>query len=136
MQIDHAEREYFKNAASWESNRVASALASKRRAYFFAALLLILCIMQAFALVGLMPLKRVQLEAIVLDRSQCTIEPLQSLKEVQVSLDEVFTKKFITDFMLARENYSFDTAEILYYTAAAFMSPQLQTQWGNEKVWK
>ncbi|MDR2054255.1 MAG: type IV secretion system protein [Desulfovibrio sp.] len=124
-------REYFQNATSWESNRVALALASKRRAYVFAALLLAVCIIQSLALVGLTPLKTVQLEAIVLDRSEGTIQPLQSLKEVQVSLDDVFTKKFITDFMLARENYTYDTAELLYYTAAAFMSPALQTQWGN-----
>ncbi|CAM4468549.1 MAG: Type IV secretion system protein virB8 [Legionellaceae bacterium] len=51
------------------------------------------------------------------------------LKEVQVSIDEVFTKKFINDYMLARENYTFDTAELNYYTAAAFMAPSLQRQW-------
>lgn len=125
------QREYFEHAATWESNRVASALASKRRAYFFALLLLIVVIIQGFALVALTPLKTVQLEAIVMDKSQGTIQPLQRLDEVQVTLDDVFTKKFLTDFMLARENYTFDTAEVNYYTAAAFMSQPLQTQWGS-----
>lgn len=126
-----SQREYFEHAATFESNRVAEALSSKRRAYVFATLLLFLCIVQGIALLFLMPLKSVQLEAIVLDKSQGTIQPLQSLDVVQTELDEVFTKKFITDFMLARENYTFDTAEINYYTAAAFMSPALQTQWGS-----
>lgn len=125
------QREYFEHAATWESNRVANALASTRRAYFFALLLLIVVIIQSLALIFLTPLKTVQLEAIVMDKSQGLIQPLQRLEEVQASLDDVFTKKFITDFMLSRENYTYDTAEMLYYNAAAFMSPPLQTQWGS-----
>jgi type IV secretion system protein VirB8 len=123
------DRSYFQHAASWESNRIAVTLASRRRAYAFLVFSLALNGLLTIALVLLLPLKQIQLEAIVLDRSQGTIEPLTSLQVVQANVDEVFTKKFITDFMLARENYSFDTAELLYYTAAAFMSPQLQAQW-------
>jgi len=125
------EKTYFEHAASWESNRVAEAIASKKRAYAFAAVLLFVCMIEGVALIGLTPLKTVQLEAIVLDKSQGTIEPLQSLDVVQANLDDVFAKKFLTDFMLSRENYTFDTAEINYYTAAAFMSPALQSQWGG-----
>jgi type IV secretion system protein VirB8 len=126
-----SELEYYKQAASWESNRVSTALASRRRSYILCIFLLIVAGVQSIALVGLTPLKTVQLEVLVLDKSQGTIQPLQSLAEVQVDIDDVFTKKFITDFMLARENFTFDTAELLYYTAAAFMAPALQTQWGN-----
>jgi len=126
-----SERLYFAEARSWESNRVANALASKRRAYAFLVFTIVVCCLQASALVLLMPLKHIQLEAIVMDKSQGTVEPLQRLEIVQANLDEVFTKKFISDFMLARESYSFDTAELLYFTAAAFMSPALQTQWSS-----
>ncbi|ENG0237319.1 virB8 family protein [Burkholderia multivorans] len=70
-------------------------------------------------------------EVLVMDKTTGHVEPLVSLKEVQESVDEAVTRHYITEFMRCRENYTFDTAEDNYYCAAAFMSPQLQSQWAE-----
>ena len=121
----------FTAGRSWETDRVARAMTSARRAWTVAAFAGLLALLSILAVVFLTPLKTVENNLLVMDRSQGTIEPLQKLDVVIANVDEIFTRKFISDFMLARENYTYDTAEINYYTAAAFMSPQLQVQWGN-----
>lgn len=121
----------FERGRSWESDRVARAMLSARRAWMVAAFAGLLALISILAVCFLTPLKTVENNLLVMDRSQGTIEPLQKPDVVIAQIDEIFTRKFISDFMLARENYTYDTAEINYYTAAAFMSPQLQVQWGN-----
>ena len=121
----------FAEARSWETDRVARALSSARRAWTVAAFAGLLALVAILAVFFLTPLKTVENNLLVMDKSQGTIEPLQKLDVTITKVDEIFTKKFISDFMIARENYTYDTAEINYYTAAAFMSPQLQVQWGN-----
>lgn len=125
------ERSIYDGGRSWETDRVARAMTSARRAWTVAAFAGLLALLAVLAVCFLTPLKTVENNLLVMDKSQGTIEPLQKLDVVIANVDEIFTRKFISDFMLARENYTYDTAEINYYTAAAFMSPQLQVQWGN-----
>lgn len=70
-------------------------------------------------------------EVLIADKSNGAVERLVSLKDFQETADEATIKRSITTFMRAREAYTFDTAEQNYYDAAAFMSPQLQTQWSQ-----
>lgn len=124
-------RSIYEGGRSWETDRVARAITSARRAWTVAAFAGLLALLAVLAVCFLTPLKTVENNLLVMDKSQGTIEPLQKLDVVIANVDEIFTRKFISDFMIARENYTYDTAEINYYTAAAFMSPQLQVQWGN-----
>lgn len=122
---------YFDDAARWEDDRQRRAERSEKRAWRVALGAGVIALMAVGAVMGLTPLKTVKTEVLVMDKSTGQVQPLQSLEEAQVSLPEVFHRKFINDFMLARENYTYDTAETHYYTAAAFMSPPLQAQWGQ-----
>jgi len=69
-------------------------------------------------------------EILRVDKTTGVTERLISLKEFQQTPEEATIKRNVATFMRARENYSYDTAEDNYYDAAAFMSPQLQQQWG------
>jgi type IV secretion system protein VirB8 len=48
-----------------------------------------------------------------------------------MSPEEATIRRNVNTFVLAREGYSYEQADIHYYTSAAFMSPQLQTQWAQ-----
>lgn len=122
---------YFEEAARWEDDRQLWAERSEQRAWRVAMGAGLIALTAVGAVIGLTPLKTVKTEVLLLDKSTGQIQPLQALAEAQVDLPEVFHRKFINDFMLARENYTYDTAEANYYTAAAFMSPPLQAQWGQ-----
>jgi type IV secretion system protein VirB8 len=82
------------------------------------------------AVLGLTPLKTVvPPKVLMVDKETATVTELQTLEEVRVTMEEAATRKALNDFLLARENYTFDTAELNYYSAAAFMSSPIQTQW-------
>ena len=68
---------------------------------------------------------------LVVDKADGVVQPLISLASFQMEPVEATIRRNVNTFVLARESYSFDTAETNYYTAAAFMSPRLQAQWGQ-----
>lgn len=68
-------------------------------------------------------------QVLIADRSTGAVERLVSLSDFQETADEATIKRSITAFMRARESYTYDSAEQNYWDAAAFMSPQLQSQW-------
>lgn len=125
---------YLDESNEWEKARKIQSEKSEKRAWMMTYIFAALATVSIIAVSALTPLKTVKTEIFVADKVTGEIKPLQSLKEVQVSLDEVFHKKFLYEFILARENYTPETAELNYYTAAAFMSPKLQEDWGN--LWK
>jgi type IV secretion system protein VirB8 len=70
-------------------------------------------------------------QVLVVDKSTGSTSPLVSLAAYQLAPEEATIRRSVAAFLRARENYTFDTAEDNYYDAAAFMSPQLRTQWAS-----
>ncbi|MFS2213983.1 VirB8/TrbF family protein [Telluria sp. Tellsp104] len=70
-------------------------------------------------------------EILVVDRANGIVQPLISLAEFQMVPEEATIRRNVNTFVLAREGYSYEQADIHYYTSAAFMSPQLQAQWAQ-----
>lgn len=70
-------------------------------------------------------------EILRVDRTSGAVEHLISLKEFQQTPEDGTIRRNVATFLRARENYSYETAADNYYDAAAFMSPQLQQQWGS-----
>lgn len=122
---------FFAEARRFEDDKVILAQKSEQKAWRVATAACVLAGLSTLTIMFLLPLKETRVEAVVLDKASGTWQPMQTLDTVQVTLDEVFHRHFITMFMLARENYTFETAEMNYYTAAAFMSPKLQAEWGE-----
>lgn len=115
---------------SWEENELKQSRDGERKAWRVAFGLGGLLGLSLIAIATMMPLKKVMPPAtVVMDKSQGEVFPLQSLDEVKIPLDSAFARKAINDFMLARENYTYDTAYLNYETAAAYMNNVLRTQW-------
>lgn len=68
-------------------------------------------------------------EILVVNRADGSVQPLTSLTAFQMHPEEATIRRNINTFLSAREGYSYEQADTHYYTAAAFMSPQLQSQW-------
>jgi type IV secretion system protein VirB8 len=71
-------------------------------------------------------------EILVVDKANGIVQPLISLAEFQMAPEEATIRRNVNTFVMAREGYSYEQADIHYYTSAAFMSPQLQTQWAQK----
>lgn len=68
-------------------------------------------------------------EVLVVERATGRVEPTISLKAFQMDPVEATIRRNIATFVAARERYIYENADADYTTAAAFMSPQLKTQW-------
>lgn len=111
-------------------SQVLAANASENKAWKVAWAAGGLSLVLAGAIIVMMPLKTILPPKVLLvDKTMATVTELQTLDEVRVSVQEAATRKALNDFILAREGYTKDTAELSYYTAAAFMSAPLQIQW-------
>jgi type IV secretion system protein VirB8 len=71
-------------------------------------------------------------EVLVVDKAGGVVQPLISLAEFQISPEEATIRRNIDTFVTHCEGYSYEQADTHYYTCAAFMSPQLQTQWAQK----
>lgn len=68
-------------------------------------------------------------DVLIVERDTGKVEPAISLKEFQMEPVEATIRRNIATFVTARERYIYENADADYMTAAAFMSPQLKTQW-------
>ena len=124
----------LRNSASWADSRKEQLEKSEAKAWRVSAISLGIVLIALIVSVSVI-MKSYQPapppEILVLDKSSGHVEPLISLKEVQENVEDSVIRHYISEFIRCRENYTFDTAEEGYYCAAAFMSPQLQAQWGE-----
>ncbi|QUG93468.1 MULTISPECIES: type IV secretion system protein [Pseudomonas] len=72
-------------------------------------------------------------QVLVMNETTGAINPLRSLEEVKDKYEDALLRRALNTFAVCRERYIKDMAESDYFCAAAFMSPQLQSQWG--KYW-
>jgi len=70
-------------------------------------------------------------EVLVVNRADGSTQRLTTLVDFQMNPEESTIRRNVSTFVSAREGYSYEQADTHYYTTAAFLSPQLQAQWGR-----
>lgn len=70
-------------------------------------------------------------EVLVVNKTDGIVQPLISLATYQMAPEEATIRRNVNTFVLAREGYTYEQADTHYYTTAAFLSPQLQGEWGQ-----
>jgi type IV secretion system protein VirB8 len=70
-------------------------------------------------------------EVLVVNKTDGSTQRLTTLVEFQMNPEEATIRRNVSTFVSAREGYSFEQADTHYYTTAAFLSPQLQADWGR-----
>lgn len=127
-------KEYLKEADHQARDRVqrAEAYIAKQDKMLYGLLAVIAAM--AMALFYMAPLKQTIVEVVVLDRSTGVIESPKRVEDATEDLDEAWLKHYAHLFIRAREGYAYDASEDNYYTAAAFMSPELQQEWSDKWV--
>jgi type IV secretion system protein VirB8 len=105
---------------------------SERIAWRVAGAAGVIAAMAVAAVMGLTPLKQTKSDVIFMDKTAGTWDQPMSLEKAQITLDESFKNHFLTLFWTSCESYSYDQAELNYYTCAAFLSPELQSQLAQE----
>jgi type IV secretion system protein VirB8 len=119
---------YFREAASWDADRLAHARISARRAWQVAAAGWLCATAAALALALLMPLKRVEPFVIRVDNTTGIVDvvPVYAGKQ---DMSQAVTRYFLTHYVTVCERFNFATAESDYEECGAFHGAQRNQAW-------
>jgi type IV secretion system protein VirB8 len=119
---------YFREAASWDADRLQQIQRAARRAWQVAAAGWICALALAVSLILLMPLKRVD-PFLVRVESTTGIVDIVPVFTGKAGLEQSVTRYFLSHYVSVCERFNFATAESDYEECGAFHSAQRNQAW-------
>lgn len=109
---------YYRNAASWNSDRLRAMRSSRRTAWLVAGAATLTAMLEAGALFVLIPLKTVEPYTLLVDKTTGYVQPLKPLDPAKVAPDTALTQSYLVQYVLARESFDISTASSSYRKVA------------------
>jgi type IV secretion system protein VirB8 len=123
---------YFEESKSWEQDRLASALRSKRLAWTVAAGACVLAVAAVGAVAALTPLKTVEPFVVRVDRSTGAVDVMTGLKGTDhLTYDEAVSKYFLALYVRNREGWLPQAAEQNFRQVSILSTPPEQQRWAD-----
>jgi len=98
-------------AASWATSVTEDLERSNRRAWIVAIIAALIALLEAVALVFLVPLKTVEPYTLMVDRQTGNVEALAPLDAQLVASDAALTRSFLVQYVIARESFTLPTLQ-------------------------
>jgi type IV secretion system protein VirB8 len=125
-------RAYFAEAKSWDQDRLAAALRSKRLAWIVAACAGGLAALAVTAIAFLAPLKSVTPYVVRVDRASGAVEVMTSLSgRRDEPYAEAVTKSFLAEYIRAREGWLAPAAEANFRQVSIMSTAAEQQRWAD-----
>lgn len=121
----------FQKGSQWDANRVADALASRRRAYIVAGTAGALVVALAIAIVAMLPLRRTVPYLVKVDAGG-NVEVLQTFDNRQIGKQELTDQYWARTYVKAREQYNWWMVGTDYETVARLTDPTIFPDYGNQ----
>lgn len=109
---------YYKDAASWNRDRVEAMRSSQRTAWIVAGAAGAVALLEAGALVLLTPLKTVEPYTLMVDRTTGYVQALKPLDQAKVAPDAALTQSYLVQYVIAREGFDMATLKPNYRKVA------------------
>jgi type IV secretion system protein VirB8 len=119
----------FTKGKQWDDNRVADALASRRRAYWLAGGEAILIVTLVIAIVVMMPLRRT-----VPYTTSGNVEVLQTFDNRLIGKQELTDQYWARTYVKAREQYNWWMVGTDYETVSRLTDPTIFAEYGDQFV--
>ena len=98
-------------ADSWATSVTDDLERSNRRAWIVAIIAALIALIEAVALVFLIPLKEIEPYTLLVDRQTGNVEALAPLDAQVVSPDTALTRSHLVQYVIARENFSSESLQ-------------------------
>lgn len=105
-------------ADSWGESVTQGLERSARRAWLVAIIAAVIALLEALALVFLVPLKRTEPYTLLVDRQTGHVEALAPLDASVVAPDTALTRSFLAQYVIARESFDADSLQEDYRKTA------------------
>src|SRR5690242_5423040 len=103
--------EYYREAESWSEDRQAAVDRSVRLAWIAAGAVAVIALVEAFALVALIPLKREVPYTLLVDRQTGYVQALHPFDEETITADAALTRSFLVQYVIGRESFDIDSLQ-------------------------
>ena len=102
---------YYVEADSWAHDRVDALQVSRRTAWRVAAGASLIAVLEAIALIVLMPLKTVEPYTLLVDRQTGFVQALRPIDVERIAPDRALTQSFLVQYVIARESFDIDSLQ-------------------------
>ncbi|HEV2817237.1 MAG TPA: VirB8/TrbF family protein [Allosphingosinicella sp.] len=113
---------YYVEADSWAHDRVDALQVSRRTAWRVAAGASLIALLEAIALIVLMPLKTVEPYTLLVDRQTGFVQALRPIDAERIAPDRALTQSFLVQYVIARESFDIDSLQDNYRKVALWSS--------------
>lgn len=128
MNAEQAPEAYFRDAASWDADRIAAIGRNARVAWRVAGAGWVCAVASCAALLLLMPLKKVEPFVVRVDNSTGIVDVVP-VYSGRARMDEAVTRYFLGHYVTVCERFNFSTAESDYEECGAFHAAQRNQAW-------
>jgi type IV secretion system protein VirB8 len=118
---------YYKEAATWNRDRIEAMHKSQRRAWWVAIGAGTIALLEAGALILLTPLKTVEPYTLLVDRTTGYVQALKPLDADKIAPDAALTQSFLVQYVIARESFDIDTVNVNYNKVASWSAEQARS---------
>ncbi len=109
-------------ADSWAISATDTLETSRRRAWLVAGVAAAIAVLEALALVFLMPLKTVEPYTLLVDRQTGYVEALAPLERQVIAPDAALSRSFLVQYVIARESFDYDSVQSDYRKVSLWSS--------------
>ena len=122
---------YYKQAETWNSDRLAGLRKSQRIAWWVAGGAATIALFEAAALMMLTPLKTVEPYTLLVDRTTGYVQALKPLDADKIAPDAALTQSFLVQYVIARESFDIDTIRVNYNRVALWSAEKARSDYLN-----
>jgi type IV secretion system protein VirB8 len=121
--------DYYAAAESWSDDRVRTEGRSRRVAWIVAGIAALIAVLEAIALVALIPLKREVPYTLMVDRQTGYVEALRPLESERIGGDAALTRSFLVQYVIARESFDAATLQSHYQKVGLFSAGEARERY-------
>ena len=120
---------YYTEAESWAEDRHAAIERSRRTAWVVALVLGAIALLEAIALVLLVPLKSVEPYTLLVDRQTGNVQALRPLQREIIAPDAALVRSFLVQYVIARESFDIDSLQADYRKVALWSAGEARERY-------
>lgn len=120
---------YYREAESWSEDRTRDIATSRKIAWVIAGVAAAIALLEALALVFLVPLKTVVPYTLLVDRQTGYVEAINPLDRKVVSPDSALTRSFLVQYVIGRESFDIDSLNTNYRKVALWSADSARSRY-------
>ena len=125
----HTLADYYEAAETWSEDRARDLAAARRTAWIVAAVAGAIALLEAIALVFLIPLKTVVPYTLLVDRQTGYVEAIKPLERATIAPDAALVRSFLVQYVIAREGFDIDQLNDSYRKVALWSAGEARSRY-------